>query len=139
ARRATFAEVGANAARLAHGLAGVGGGNGDGVGTFCWNGQEHLEAYLAIPTMGAVLHTLNIRLFPEQLTYVVNHGEDKVVIVDDSLIPLLARVAGDLKTVEHSLVVGDGDTSALEEVAAGAKVLRYEAVISAPRRFAWPE
>ena len=74
ARRATFAEVGANAARLANALASLGVENGDRVGTFCWNSQEHLEAYLAVPSMGAVLHTLNIRLFPEQLTYVINHA-----------------------------------------------------------------
>ena len=61
------------------------------VGTFQWNNAEHLEAYLAIPSMGAVLHTLNIRLFPEQLTYIANHAEDKVVIVDDSLVDLLAK------------------------------------------------
>ena len=73
-RRATFAEVGANAARLANALAGLGIENGDRVGTFCWNSQEHLEAYLAVPSMGAVLHTLNIRLFPEQLAYVINHA-----------------------------------------------------------------
>ena len=67
-------EVGANAARLANALARMGVQNGDRVGTFCWNNQEHLEAYLAVPAMGAVLHTLNIRLFPEQLTYVINHA-----------------------------------------------------------------
>jgi fatty-acyl-CoA synthase len=52
------------------------------VGTFCWNNQGHLEAYLAIPCMGAVLHTLNIRLPAEQLAYVINHAEDRVIIVD---------------------------------------------------------
>src|SRR5437868_3815219 len=114
ARRATFAEVGANAARLAHGLSELGIGSCDRVGTFCWNGQEHLEAYLAVPSMGAVLHTLNIRLFPEQLTYVVNHAQDKLIIVDDSLIPLLAKVAGDLTTVERYVVVGDGDVAVLQ-------------------------
>ena len=77
---------------------------GDRVGTFCWNTQEHLEAYFAIPCIGAVLHTLNIRLFPEQLAYVINHGEDKIVIVDDSLIPLLARVVDELQTVEKFVV-----------------------------------
>src|SRR5271154_4977473 len=82
ARRATFAEVGANAARLANVLAGLGVQNGDRVGTFCWNSQEHLEAYLAVPAMGAVLHTLNIRLFPEQLAYVASHAEDRVILVD---------------------------------------------------------
>ena len=63
------------------------------VGTFMWNNQEHLEAYLAVPAMGAVLHTLNIRLFPDQLAYIVDHAEDQVVIVDGSLLPLLAKRA----------------------------------------------
>jgi acyl-CoA synthetase (AMP-forming)/AMP-acid ligase II len=139
-RRASYAEVAARADRLAGALSGLGIEPGDRVGTFCWNTQEHLEAYLAIPTMGAVLHTLNIRLFPEQLTYVVNHAEDRVVIVDDSIVPLLARVAADLKTVERYLIVGPGDASALEEAAEGAEVLRYEDALSAaPAGFDWPE
>ncbi len=78
-----------------------------------WNNQTHLEAYLAIPCMGAVLHTLNIRLFPEQLAYVINHAEDKVIIVDASIAPLLAKVRDQLTTVEHIIVKGAGDTSAL--------------------------
>ena len=82
------------AERLARALRRLGVGDGDRVGTFAWNNQEHLEAYLAVPSMGAVLHTLNIRLFPEQLAYVVNHAEDKVVIVDGSIAPLFARVRG---------------------------------------------
>src|SRR5436309_8923510 len=105
ARRLGFAGVGERAARLAGALHRLGIGEGDRVGTFMWNNQEHLEAYFAVPCMGAVLHTLNIRLFPEQLSYVVNHAEDKVVIVDASLIPLLARVAGELKTVEQLVIV----------------------------------
>ena len=117
-RRLPYCEVAERVERLAAALARLGVEQGDRVGTFCWNNQEHLEAYLAVPTMGAVLHTLNIRLFPEQLTYVVNHAEDKVVIVDDSLVTLLAKVAADLKTVERYLVVGDGDASALEAAAA---------------------
>ena len=80
-----------NADRLAAALTKLGVRDGDRVGTFCWNTQEHLEAYFAIPCLGAVLHTLNIRLFPEQLAYVINHAEDNVIIVDDSLIPVLAK------------------------------------------------
>jgi fatty-acyl-CoA synthase len=94
-----------------------------------WNSQEHVEAYLAIPSMGAVLHTLNIRLFPEQLSYVVNHAEDEVVIVDDSIVPLLARVAGELATVKAYVVVGDGDASALEST--GRPILRYRELLDA--------
>jgi fatty-acyl-CoA synthase len=139
-RRATFAEVGARAARLAAVLRRLGIQDGERVGTFQWNTQEHLEAYLAVPTMGAVLHTLNIRLFPEQLTYVVNHAEDRVVFVDDSLVPLLAKVAPDLKTVERYLVVGDGDATALSEAATGAEVLRYDELLAAESgAFDWPD
>ena len=72
---------------------------GDRVATFMWNSQEHLELYMGVPCMGAVLHTLNIRLFPEQLTYIVNHAEDQVIFVDDSLVPLLEKVAPTFETV----------------------------------------
>ena len=139
-RRATFATVGDNAARLANALAAIGVENGDRVGTFCWNTQEHLETYLAVPAMGAVLHTLNIRLFPEQLTYVVNHAEDKIIIVDDSLVPVLAKVAADLKTVERYIVVGDGDATALTAVVPDAEILRYHDLIAdAAPEYAWPD
>ena len=134
--RRSFADIGANAGRLAHALARLGVGAGDRVGTFMWNSQEHLEAYLAIPSMGAVLHTLNIRLFPEQLAYVINHAEDKVVIVDDSLIPLLARVLDELTTVEQFVVVGDGDASAL---GTDRPVHRYYDVIAGESAdYPWP-
>ncbi|MCC7078511.1 MAG: long-chain fatty acid--CoA ligase [Acidimicrobiia bacterium] len=124
-RRATYAEVADRTDRLAAALARLGVRPGDRVGTFCWNTQEHLEAYLAVPSMGAVLHTLNIRLFPEQLAYVVGHAADKVIIVDDSLVPLLARVRDELTTVENFVVVGDGDAAALGDV------LRYETLLGA--------
>ncbi|MFZ0170908.1 MAG: long-chain fatty acid--CoA ligase [Acidimicrobiales bacterium] len=114
-RRASFAQVAENAARLASGLASLGIGNGDRVGTFCYNHQEHMEAYLAIPSMGAVLHTLNVRLFPEQLKYVIDHAEDKVIICDAALAAVLARVVGECPSVERIIVVGDEDASVLGE------------------------
>jgi fatty-acyl-CoA synthase len=139
-RRASYAEVAERADRLAGALTGLGIQQGDRVGTFSWNTQEHLEAYFAIPGMGAVLHTLNIRLFPELLAYVVNHAEDRVVLVDDTLVPLLANVAADLETVEHFVVVGSGDATPLAEAAAGADVLRYEELLAAEGPdFAWPD
>jgi acyl-CoA synthetase (AMP-forming)/AMP-acid ligase II len=139
-RRAAFADVAARAEQLAGALRRLGIVAGDRVGTFQWNNQEHLEAYLAIPNMGAVLHTLNIRLFPELLTYVVNHAEDRVVIVDDSLVPLLARVAPDLKTVEHYIVAGSGDAGALADAASSADVLRYDELLAAESpEYAWPD
>jgi fatty-acyl-CoA synthase len=139
-RRARFADVAARVARLAAGLRALGIGDGDRVGTFGWNTQEHLEAYLAVPSMGAVLHTLNIRLFPEQLIYVVNHAEDRVVLVDDSVLPLLANVAADLKTVERFVVIGTGDAAVLRQARPDADVLRYEELLAAaPDTFDWPD
>jgi len=136
ARRATFREVGERVERLAAALSRLGIAPGDRVGTFCWNSQEHLEAYFAIPSMGAVLHTLNIRLFPEQLAYVVNHAADRVILVDDSLVPLLARVVRELRTVERFIVIGDGDASALGEV----EILRYDDLLAAEEPgFTWPQ
>jgi len=133
-RESTFAQVAGRAEQLASALGRLGVGADDRVGTFAWNNQEHLEAYLAIPSMGAVLHTLNIRLFPEQLAYVVNHGEDRVVIVDASIAPLFARVRDECKTVEHVIVVGDGDTTGLGDT------LSYDDLVDAEKPgYDWPE
>src|SRR3954471_8378448 len=135
-RTATYGEVGARAAQLAHALRGLGVDGDQRVATFMWNNQEHFEAYLAVPSMGAVLHTLNIRLFPEQVTYIANHAEDKVVIVDGSLVGLLAKVIGDLETVEHVIVTGDDDWSALE--GKGPQLHRYEELLEqADPEFEW--
>jgi fatty-acyl-CoA synthase len=133
-RRSTFAQVEFRARKLAQALERLGVGPGDRVGTFMWNDQEHLEAYFAVPCMGAVLHTLNIRLFPEQLLYVIDHAEDDVILVDDSLVPLLAKVAGDLKKRPKFILVGEGDGSALGET------LAYEDLLAAESGdYAWPE
>ncbi|REJ74188.1 MAG: fatty acid--CoA ligase [Acidobacteria bacterium] len=138
ARIGTYREVADHAAQLAHALAELGVGESDRVGTFCWNNQEHVEAYFAIPCMGAVLHTLNIRLFPEDLSYVINHAEDKVILVDDTLVPLLARVADQLDTVEHIIVVGAGDASLLD--GAKAKVHRYAELLDGREtEYPWPD
>jgi fatty-acyl-CoA synthase len=132
-RSATFSEVAEEAGRLANALGDLGVGSGDRVGTFLWNNQEHLAAYLGVPSMGAVLHTLNIRLFPDQLAYVINHAEDKVIVADASLLPVLAKVWEDLKTVEHLIVVGDGDTSSFGETH------DYTALLSAEEpAYDWP-
>jgi fatty-acyl-CoA synthase len=141
-RHATFAEVADRIERLAVGLRDLGVVPGDRVGTFMWNTQEHLEAYFAVPMQGAILHTLNIRLFPEQLAYIVNHAGDRVVLVDDVLAPLLARVAAELETVERYVIVGDGDVSVLEEAAPDSvEFVRYEGVLAGadPAAFDFPE
>ena len=136
-RRATFAEVGANARRLANALTALGIRRGDRVGTLCWNSQEHLEAYFAVPGMGAVLHTLNLRLPPGQLAHIINHAEDKVVVVDASLLPLLAAVASQLKTVEAYVLIGAGDASVL---GGDVPVHSYAQLLAdSSDAFEWPE
>ncbi|MEU5881151.1 long-chain fatty acid--CoA ligase [Spirillospora sp. NPDC047279] len=138
ARRRTYAEVGERAARLAGALRSLGIDGDQRVATFMWNNTEHLEAYLAVPSMGAVLHTLNLRLFPDQLVYIANHAEDEIVIVDGSLIPLLAPNLPQLTTVKHVIVVGAGDTAPLEP--AGKELHSYEDLLAAaPATFDWPE
>ena len=135
----TFAQVADRADRLASALARLGVQPGDRVGTFMWNNQTHMEAYLAIPCMGAVLHTLNIRLFPEQLAYVINHAEDRVIIVDASIAPLLARVRDQLTTVQHIIVKGPGDASSLM-VAGHGDLLDYDELLAAePGGYNYPE
>ncbi|WP_040803817.1 long-chain fatty acid--CoA ligase [Nocardia concava] len=111
-RTQTYREIGQDAARLANALRDLGIGVGDRVGTFMWNNNEHMVAYIAVPAMGAVLHALNIRLFPEQLVYVANHAEDQVVIVDGTLLPMFAQYLPNLKTVRH-VIVANGDAAAL--------------------------
>jgi fatty-acyl-CoA synthase len=132
--RAKYSEVCERTDRLANALESLGVKDGDRVATFAWNSQRHLEAYLAIPCMGAVLHTLNIRLFPDQLTYIANHAQDKIVFVDDVLVPALEKVAPTFETVEHFVVMGDGDSGDLPNV------IRYEELIAEqPASYDWPE
>ena len=105
-RRQTYGQTGARAARLAGALRGLGVDSDQRVATLLWNNSEHLEAYLAIPSMGAVLHTLNLRLDPAQLGYIANHAADHTVIVDDTLVPLLAQVLPHTQTIRHVIVTG---------------------------------
>jgi fatty-acyl-CoA synthase len=108
--RASHAEVSARIDRLARALRTLGVEQGERVATFAWNNQRHFELYFAVPCLGAVLHTLNIRLFAEQITYIVNHAEDRIIFVDDSLVPMLAELAPSFDKVEHYVIMGDGST-----------------------------
>ena len=127
----TFAQVADRADQLAAALVRLGVKQGDRVGTFMWNNQTHMEAYFAIPCMGAVLHTLNIRLFPEQLAFVINHADDKVIIVDASIAPLLARVRDHLPHVQHIIVKGPGDASSLDGDNLAYQVHGYDELLAA--------
>ncbi|MFD8785709.1 long-chain fatty acid--CoA ligase [Kitasatospora sp. NPDC059599] len=134
----TYAEVGARAAQLACALRDELGVTGDDrVATLMWNNAEHLEAYLAVPAMGSVLHTLNLRLPAQQLSFIVNHAADRVIIVNGTVLPLLAAVLPDLApTLRHIVVSGPGDRSLLAGFAGG--VHDYEELIAGrPTAFPW--
>ncbi|WP_063045884.1 long-chain fatty acid--CoA ligase [Nocardia pseudovaccinii] len=136
-RTMTYRELGTESARLANALRALGIGDGDRVGTFMWNNNEHMVAYIAVPAMGAVLHALNIRLFPEQLVFVANHAEDQVVIVDGTLVPMFAQYLPNLKTVRH-VIVANGDAAALQ-APEGVQVHSYAELLAAqPDTFDFP-
>ncbi len=141
ARRRSYAAVGERAARLAGALRSLGVDADQRVGTFMWNNAEHLEAYLAIPSMGAVLHTLNLRLSADQVGYIATHAGDHAVIVDASLIPLFAPVLPLAQTIRHVIVSGPADDEALAQLAGpGREVHSYEDLLAAaPPVFDWPE
>jgi len=98
------------------------------VATFAWNTARHLELYFAAPCTGRVLHTLNIRLFPEQLTYIANHAEDEVIFVDRSLFALLAPLLPTFKTVKHLVIMDDGKGDVPDSVP-GMQMHKYEELI----------
>jgi fatty-acyl-CoA synthase len=138
--RATYAEVAERVERLGHVLERLGVKPGERVGTFGWNSQRHFELYLAVPSFGAVLHTINIRLFPDQIEYIIGHAQNRVVFVDDSLAPSLAKLARRLDGVEHYVIMGDGDDGGLPNA------LRYEDLLAevaeehgAGTSYDWPE
>jgi len=137
-RRISYREVGQQAAQLANALRGIGVTGDQRVATFMWNNAEHLTTYLAVPAMGAVLHTLNIRLFPEQVAYIANEAEDQVVLVDMSLANLLGPILPNLETVHTVIAVGAGDLAPLQD--SGKTVLRYTEMIDREStEFDWPQ
>lgn len=129
----SFAQVAERAERLANALVALGVRRDDRVATLMWNNQSHMEAYLAVPSMGAVLHTLNVRLFPDQLTYIINHADDRVIIVDPSLVPLLARIKDQIPNVRHFIVNGPVEEPPFT-------LLDYQELIAAHEPgFEWPD
>ena len=130
-KTATYAGVIERSRRLAGALRGLGVKDHERVATLCWNHQEHLEAYIAVPCMGAILHTLNLRLFPDDIAYIVDHAEDRVVILDKSLWPLWEKVAAKVTCVRDVIVVDDvagpriPGTHDYEELLAGAEPIEY--------------
>ena len=131
--RHTYAQYYDRVSQLAQALTALGVGRGDRVATFAWNHHRHLEAYFAVPVMGAVLHTVNIRLPAEHIVYLLNHAEDKVLLVDEDLLPIILSLRSQLTTVRHIVVMSD------QPLGAG-DLLDYETLIKEqPTAFVWPE
>ena len=127
-RRLSLGDCAQRARRLASGLADLGIEDGDRVATLLWNQTEHLELYFAVPAMGAVIHTLNPRLSPDDLSYIAADAEDRIVVVDESLIHVLDSIDYDFEQV---IVVSDSGSSP-----AGA--IEYESLIAESEPLSWP-
>ena len=135
--RTTYGEMLPRINQVAGALKRLGIKPGDRVATLCWNNARHLELYYAIPCMGAVLHTLNLRLFPQDLAYVVEDAQDQVIFVDRTLIPILNNLAGKIPAVKHIVLIG-GEEGPTPEHQLG-ELLDYEELIKGePTEFAWP-
>ena len=134
--RYTFGEWGKRTQQLAHALHNAGVKEGDRIATFGWNTYRHLELYFGIPCMGAVLHTLNIRLFADQLVYIINNAEDQIIFVDGDLVPILENLVDQLSTVKLYVIMGDAPnaTGKLQPS------VDYETFIGGqPETYEWPQ
>ncbi len=133
--RYTYADYADRVCRLSAALAKLGLAKGDRVGTFAWNSHRHMEVYFAAPLMGMVLHTVNIRLSPQDITYIINHAEDRVLVVDASLWHLLEPIRKDLTSVRHFIVMKDSPDA---QIPPGA--LDYEALVADAKPVeSWPK
>ena len=134
--RTTYGEMVPRVNQLAGALKRLGISEGDRVATLCWNNYRHLELYYAIPCMGAVLHPLNLRLFPKDLQFVIEDAEDKVIFLDQTLIPILNQLAGKLPSVKQIVLISNGQPVPEHQL---GPMLDYETLIAAePTEFAWP-
>lgn len=135
--RIPYREFAKRTRKLADALTKLGMKHGTKVGSFGWNHHRHLEAYFGVPCTGAILHMINIRLSPEHIAYVINHAEDEILLVDDSLFPHLAQLAPHLKTVKHYVIMGDSTEIPETDL---ENVHSYEALLNeASDTFEFPE
>src|SRR5690349_13493246 len=134
--RTTYAEWAQRTRRLGGVLDALGVSADGRVATFAWNTARHLELYFAAPCSGRVLHTLNIRLFPEQVTYIVNHAEDEVIFVDRSLLALLWPLLDTFET-NPTIVVMDDGKGEVPSPDGGSRILDYEDLLAAADPVEW--
>src|SRR5437016_9353864 len=135
--RSTYGEMVPRINRLAGALKKLGVKPGDRVATLAWNNNRHLELYYAVPCMGAVLHTLNLRLFPQHLEFIINDAEDKVLFVDQSLLPILKPLIGKIPTIQTIVLLAEGPAPAADGM---PEMLDYEALLAAESEgYPWPK
>src|SRR5579863_9080105 len=134
--RYTFRDWGKRTAQLGNALRAAGVQEGERIATFGWNTYRHLELYFAIPCIGAVLHTLNLRLFADQLVYIINNAEDSIIFVDGDLVPLLENIADRLPAVKQYVIMGDAPNASGKLKPA----VDYETFIAGqPESYEWPK
>src|SRR5712691_774246 len=132
--RYTYADFAERTMRLAGVLRDLGITKGDRVATLAWNSHRHLEIYWAAPLSGAVLHTLNFRLSAQDLTYIINHAQDRVIFADASVYPMLAAIRDKIPSVKHIVLMQDTVDAAVPDGLA-----EYEALLAKSRPLeAWP-
>ncbi|WP_416896828.1 MAG: 3-(methylthio)propionyl-CoA ligase [Minwuia sp.] len=135
--RYTYRDAQARAKQLANALQRLGIELGDRVGTLAWNTHRHFECYYGVSGLGAVLHTINPRLFPEQIVYIANHAEDRVIFTDLTFVPLLEKIQDELKSVEHIVVMTDAEHMPETSL---KNVICYEDMLAAESAaFEWPQ
>ena len=132
-----WGEVGANARRLGDALTKLGLPPQARCGTIAWNNRRHLETYFGVSGAGFVLHTVNPRLFPEQLVYIINHAEDRVLFIDRTFVPLVKAIRGNLDAVEHIILLDDVDDEAREMLPEIKSI--SDVLASGSDTFEWPE
>src|SRR5713226_7330065 len=135
--RISYGELVPRINRLAGALQRLGVKPGDRVATLAWNNYRHLELYYAVPCMGAVLHTLNLRLFPRDLEFIVKDADDRVLFVDHTLVPILNQLAGKIPSVKQIVLMTDGAPAPENQL---GEMLDYESLLEAESdAYPWPD
>jgi len=135
--RTTYGEMVPRINRLARALKRIGVKPGDRVATLAWNNDRHLELYYAVPCMGAVLHTLNLRLFPQHLEFIINDAQDKVLFVDQSLLPLLKPLLGKIPSIQTIVLMAEGPAPSQDGL---PPMLDFETLLAAESEsYPWPK
>ena len=138
--RCTYKQVASRSRRVANALAALGVKGGDRVATLAWNGYRHMELYFGVSGSGAVLHTLNPRLHPDQIVYIADHAEDQVMFFDMTFLPLILAAVGRTKTIQHWVALTDRAHMPAADIAAKIPgLLCYEELIAAQsEQYDWP-